>query len=374
MARVKQKVNTSIRYLTDEEFYAMKLGDNKSSFLDDLLDASKSSKGFTVKELKSNNEPKDRLTNQEPKDDGSLSFSSIDPDNSLTEIDDMEWDSMLDRFDEISPIDDISSEERYYYRRSNGDEDKFETMFKKERSMLNELLGDIQKRSKIVNSRIVSMGAGKGTYGISKNFIELIEASATLDNAKLNIIKELGNIKKTSQDMRLKELKMNPDIDGEEDRDSIADSFYKNIIGGNTRQFRDASIGSFSNVQSSGEYPSFNLTKPIPSDTDNEVNEEFANTYSYIANENRNVSINVYRYPDQSVMFVALDEEGNEVPDYELPDEDTLDSLDIKPLSKYAVDRYGRKYPIIDVDNRVDLDDIDDEYYDTVNDDDKYDD
>ena len=57
---------------------------------------------------------------------------------------------------------------------------------------------------------------------------------------------------------------------------------------------------------------------------------------------------------------------------YIIKNVDTLESLEIKPMSKYATDRYGRKYPVIDIDNRVDISDIDDEYYDTIDTDDKY--
>ena len=131
-------------------------------------------------------------------------------------------------------------------------------------------------------------------------------------------------------------------------------------------------VNSGSMIDSSERAP-FNLTQPIPYDElDNLDRDEDIDKYGYIANENRNVEIHVYRYPDDSLSFVALDEDGVEVSDYQLPDEYTLESLEIKPMSKYATDRYGRKYPVIDIDNRVDISDIDDEYYDTIDTDDKY--
>jgi hypothetical protein len=113
---------------------------------------------------------------------------------------------------------------------------------------------------------------------------------------------------------------------------------------------------------------SFNISQPIdnfnqsvPSITSDDVDQ-----YGYIRNESRNVDICVRRYPDGRLEFVAIDGDGEEVHDYELPNDDLLDTVEIKPMSKYAYDTYQRKYRIIDID-------YDNPAYDNATNDDKYD-
>ena len=80
----------------------------------------------------------------------------------------------------------------------------------------------------------------------------------------------------------------------------------------------------------------------------------------------------MYRYDDGSLEFVALDKDGQEVYDYELPDNDLLYNMTVKPMSPYAYDEYGRQYKIIDKSAAVDLDDLDDPELDNYVPKDKY--
>ena len=62
-------------------------------------------------------------------------------------------------------------------------------------------------------------------------------------------------------------------------------------------------------------------------------------------------------------------EAGEEVTDYELPDDDLLETMSIRPGAAYAYDKFGRKYKILDVNDSVEDDIISDDEYDE---DDKY--
>lgn len=359
-----------VRLMSDEEFNAMTIKENKSSFLNSLTSASSTSKGFSAKRIRERNEKKSEQNK-------SLSTFSLDnPAMDIPErvdyIDDERWEELLQKFDEISPIDDITDEERSYYRRKT-DGDKFDELFKKERSMLSDVLTDIQKRSKLINARINSM-SGKGSYGVSKNFVELVDAGTGMDKAKLDVIKAMADLKKTATDLRMKEMKNNP-VTNDESNDTIADKFYKSIIGGGSQKFIQSSIQQYRTNDANHSLPgTFNITQPLSNTTiSSNYSNNNADKYGYIRNENKHVDICLYRFNDNHLEFVALDENGNEVPDYELPSDMLLDTIDIKPMAKYGYDKFQRKYRIIDVNDTVDLRNIDDESYDSENTDDKYD-
>ena len=374
-----------IYLMTDEEFNAMKQKETKESVLNELISATKNDGKFTTKNVKRTSKPQTfELTGTSTKEN-SLSelsaFSSTTENREPIKLSDSDWSDMMDYVSD-SPIDDITSSDMFSYRHSNNSDDKFKNLFAKETSMLNSVLADLQKRSKIVNDKIKSM-SGKGTYGVSKNFSDLLEAANSLDTVKLNAIKSMADMKKSAADLKLKDKRLNP-VTEVEDNDSIASQFYKQIIGGGANNFVNSSINQYSQLQApkgavvasssnnQNNYMPFNVSQPIPQNYSYDGNDIDVDTTGYIANEKRNVEICIYKYDDGSMRFVALDEDGEVVHNYELPDESLLASIHTKPLSNYAYDEYDRKYKIIDVSSCVTLDDIDDDKYDTVTTDDKY--
>lgn len=391
------KKKSPIYIMSDEEYAQMKIeeeGEKKESFLDSLMEASKSNHKFTTKGMKKKSEEK-KLSLKDKNEDILMSSLSI-PDRIDDTLSDEAWNSMMQQFDEISPIDDITGEERYGYRRRGGNEDRFDAMFKKEKSMLSDVLSELQKRSKIVNTKINSM-TGKGAYGVSKNFVELVESSVSLDKAKLDTIKEMINIKAKAEDLRIKDKKMNPDISEENGVDAVADAFYKQIIAGNNKDFLQNTLSPYSNLAvaplgGSVAYPSnsssntqeddefnddigFNVTQPIPNSYDYTNDGSLhVDDYGYIANESRGIEVCINRYDDGTLQFVAIDKDGVSVNDYQLPDSSLLNDIRIRPMAKFAYDKYERRYRIIDVSaSAVSLDDLDDDRYDNLTNDDKYD-
>ena len=287
----------SVYIMTDEEFDKFKETEERDKLIDDLLDISttKNKDRFSVRSI-----PK----KEKPKDDSSLKLNtSLDEDSltksnmaslaeSIQSISENDWKSMMDAFDELSPIDDITEEERTRYRRRS-DGDKFDDMFKKESSMLNDVLSDIQQRSKIVRDKINYIsGRTRDVKGVTKNYVDLISASVTLDTARLNTIKELVNIKKTKSDLRMKEMKMAPEEHAEQDRDTVADMFYKSILNGNTKDFARQSSAQYENMGMEVPDTGFNITQPLPVDAYGTTNDKYTDKYGYIKNENKN---NIYR-------------------------------------------------------------------------------
>lgn len=312
---------------------------------------------FSIKDIKkkeSNLGKKEKQKEAPVSDD----LSSFTPDTSDL-LDDNQWCSMLGLFDELDPMDDITSAEKYSYRKNSKSE--FEDKFAKEYSMVHSLLGDIQKHSKMVSKQLEAMGMGsgkKGASGVSKYLVDLVNASASLHGTQLQAVKELVNIRKTIADLEFKEQKNNPKE--EETVDTSASRFYDHIIGGGRKTFIEAAnsnINSNNNkedddVQSVSGRVGFNISQPIPNqyDDDEEDDDDEYDKYNYINREKDNVSVCIQRFSDGDYSFVALDENGDEVLDYELPDHVALNSVKFSPTSNIATDKYGRKYRIVDID------------------------
>ena len=360
----RKEIKSPIRYMTDEEFEAMHLKNDKPAFMQKLMDVTSNDSSFSVRNVRRDNKPKKTFPQKQSIDDNSFVFEDT---SSL--IGDNEWENMMTKFDELSPIEDITDEELYYYRRQP-EGDKFDNMFKKEHSMLNEVLADLQKRSKLINGKINSM-SGKGTYGVSKNFVELVESSSTLDNTKLQVIKSLVDIKKTIVDLRIKEMKANPDAQDEEDLDTVADQFYRSIVSGRKSDYINGTmnqLGTSANAvpkyDGNDVQLGYNLSQPMSINSDTDDEDDDVDEYGYIKNENKDVTICVQRFSDGTMSFIAVDGDGNflDKDEYELPDNSIIDSYSSRPDSSFIYDIYQRRYKIIDIDTDYEsLDDLDDD-------------
>ena len=377
------KAKSPIYVMSDDEMDAMLSEDKKSKLMDSLIDAAnqKTTRFSSVRRKKESDdkpETKNRLSSSSDefgKDLVSLEELNLS-DKKISLLSDGDWDSMLDEFDELSPIDDITYEDRMKYRRKQTG-DKFDEMFSKEQSMLNDLLAGLQKRSKLIDKKIDAMTAGRSTYGVSKNFADLLNASNSLESTKLNVIKELIGVKKTATDLRMKDQKMNPDDGLEEDKDTVADMFYKKIISGNSREFIQSSMSSY---DSNNQFTGYNLSQPSSFVENPDLDTSEADKYGYIKYESANAQTCICRYEDGHLEFVAIDEDNNVIPDYELPSNNLIDPKSIKPGSQYGYDEFSRKYRVFESEElNFDSSPYDafsspelDDPYDDITDDDKY--
>ena len=176
----------------------------------------------------------------------------------------------------------------------------------------------------------------------------------------------MADIKKSAEDLRMKNGKINPEV--EEDNDSIADNFYKSIINGGRDNFVKNVMSNFNAPQNNdsnqeSQSQGFNITQPSTY-INSSNNSAFDNTdheedeYGYIRHEGDDVDVCIEKLPDGSMVFVALDSNGNPIDDYELPDEMLLDTITTPPMSNFGYDKFGRKYKIIDSGGSVDISDI----------------
>lgn len=397
---METKGRTEIKVMSDEEFYEMREKLEKEKFLDSLMGASKTSRklGFSVKSLRSKEKTEDT---EETKEEDSKEKSSFFRRSDYTEgrFSEDEWNALLDRFDQMepSPIDDVTDYEIEDFGKrtlaslgtiSQEDDDaptRYDSMYKKELAMYAEILKDVNTQTRGVASKLKSMTDKKSSYGVSKYYSDLIEQYNSLNNTKMNLVKNMADLKTKAEDFKLKRMKAEGDMGVEQGVDELVDQYYKTIMNGGRAEFMSKSLMSQSPYDSdremyqniiSGDYEneygsqpraSFNITQPIPEEYTEGPDESYntdVDKYNYIKNEHRQPEICVQRWEDGSLRFIALDKDGLEVEDYALPGDDLLETMDIKPMSNFAYDMYGRKYSIIDVTTSgVDLDDLDDENY-----------
>lgn len=389
--------------LSDEEFYEMKEAQEKEDFFKKLTKATSSSTkkmGFSVKSMK---ESPSKSRQQTKTSENRLNITS-DPifrksEHSNGVFDDKNWTKFLNELDELSfsdhsPIDDITHHEidefakKVSFKLSEDDvveedaDKKYSKMFKKETAMYAEILKEVNMQTRMVVDKIKSYSQ-KNQQGISKYFSDMLEQYNSLTNTKITTVKNMADLKAKAEDFRLKHVK----TEGEADLgvDEIVAQYYNNVMNGGRADYMSRAFLSQSPyeedqrkyksiVDGSYEPPEgqqvaraeWNITQPIPESmmTDDNSTDITADKHGYIQNEYRHPEVCVQRFDDNRVTFIALDEDGLEVEGYELPGDDLLESLDIKPMSNFAYDKYGRKYTIIDVNTSgADLSDLDDPNY-----------
>lgn len=376
------KRTQEIYVMTDKEFYEMKRKEQKAKILGDLITATKKdAKSFSVKQI----DDPDKKKSIEKKQNSISDYMDSIKDEPVTDED---WENLMmavsdDTFD-ASPITDITDENMVGYRLASKDgEDDYDSMFKKEQAMLAEVLKEVNGQTKILNKKLKDLTSKSSYSGVSKYYSDMLNASNGLNSTKLSIIKTMSDLKTKQEEFKLKRSKLNPEQ--EMDNDTLVDQYYKSIINGGRAEFVNRAMSGYSPLPSDHDIfnnptqendqiqqgtvkrAAFNITQPIPSEYRSDVTPDYeddGDPFGYIQHEKDGVDVCVERFGDGSLQFIALDANGESVDDYELPGDDLLTSLSIKPMSKYAMDITGRKYKIIDIETGgVDLDDIDDMEY-----------
>ena len=147
---MQDRKKSPIYVMSDDEMDTMMSDNKKSELMDSLINAvsQKTTRFSAVRRKKQPTEDTSDLNRLKPSSDNLendlVSLEEINlSDKSVSLLSDGDWDDMMDRFDELSPIDDITYEDRMNYRRKQTG-DKFDQMFNKEQSMLNDLLAGLQ--------------------------------------------------------------------------------------------------------------------------------------------------------------------------------------------------------------------------------------
>lgn len=351
----------------------------KDAFLNDLEQMnhtkSRKSKAFSCAKLKQKQTAK--VNKEFDEIFTKYSTSDSEEENSSIKLEDNDWDLILNKFQELSPIEDITDSDKREYLKDT--KDKYEETYKKEKSMINNILSDLEKRSKLINTEIINRLKNKSPGKVSDLLVKLIEASEKLDGTKLKAIHDLVEIKTKEQDQRRKDSETNKD---EKSVDSLADSFYKSIMQGGRKNFVKASMQDsntdgkeYDNDNEANDYgEDFNLTQiavSLSSEYENDSSSQSDIDNRSILYELKNGETVLVKQFDSSYRFAAIDDKNREI-ECELPSSFLLQSIRLDPRSPYAYDKYGRRYRVISeasILNSQDGDDSDDSYLD----DDEYD-
>lgn len=201
-------------------------------------------------------------------------------------------------------------------------ENPYTKEFAEEITMLYDCLNDVDKFDKSLNKRYTAATTSK-TKGISKTTGDLINSILTCKSNKIQIIKEITAIKKTIQDLSLKDEKRTKD-NGGNSADLIANNFLKGVMNYGRNNFIENSTKMMS---SDNNYDNNIITGSVNDFNNLNEDEVFGNLDrsetldAYVKYEALEPKVCIKRYIDTGDWeFFALDKYGNEIPDYPLPE------------------------------------------------------
>lgn len=248
---------------------------------------------------------------------------------------------------------------RSYNKLKDGD-NILKKEFAEELTMLNDLLDEVNKFGKKLDKKYESM-AGSKTKGVSKYTNDLIQSILATKSTKLQIVKELTSLKKNILDLQLKEGRR---FGGEGEGDSAeysANSYFKEIMRVGRNNFMEALNDNTPSIQTEDDVPEEieyanklsernemlddHIAKRLEQETDrsDEANK-------YILYENLNVELKIkYNAVNDDWKIIAVGDNGNEILDYPIPDKKDLGKVKFSADHKYATDKFGRSYKVIEI-------------------------
>lgn len=275
---------------------------------------------------------------------------------------------------------------------------KYLNMFKNEKALVMALLKEADNDTKVIREsfmKLVQNGSVRGVMG--KVATDLAATLISANSHRLAIIKQLADLTKSANDLAFKEESRKGNSDNNElDQEILGANVLKSLFNQDIKNFntqiRDLSAVSQDeidrlqqNVTEDNSYKeSFYDGPAIDSDGNtkevvtpkrkkvefdedmrgrlDELNEKYKDDPIYgrskagdnlIENEARDVKINIRRWTDDvsgtvEYDFYAVDKDGIEIDDYEVPDKSTT-KLSWNDETGIAKDNRGRIYKVIDI-------------------------
>ena len=291
------------------------------------------------------------LDNQEPID---ILPSFDENDNFYEAVDN--WDN--DYVEEISEK--LTRKGKRSYDKYKEDENEFKKEFAEELTMLYDLLDDANKFNKKLIKKYDSIDGSKAK-GTSKYLNDLIASVLTSNTNKLQIIKEITNLKKTIQELKIKSDGKYAKT-GDDSLESQANSFFSNImsvgrnnfisaLNGDDMQFVDVEYSSDTDIEYANTLPD------VQNEIHDRISERLMNEDSlrsteaekYIIYENLQPEYKILRSAmDNTWEVIAVDKDGHRIHDYPVPSKKDLGRMKFSSDGNYATDAYGRSYKVIE--------------------------
>ena len=318
------------------------------------------------------------------------SLDNIDFDNSYNEDYDFigEYEQMMEDLDNQDPIDMLPTfdeNDNFYdavdnwdndyveeisekltrkgkgsYNKFKEDENEFKKEFAEELTMLYDLLDDANKFNKKLIKKYDSIDGSKAK-GTSKYLNDLIASVLTSNTNKLQIIKEITNLKKTIQELKIKSDGKYAKLENGS-LESQANDFFSNImsvgrnnfisaLNGDEMQFMDTEYSSDTDIEYANTLPD------VQNEIHDRINERLMNEDSlrsteaekYIIYENLQPEYKILRSAmDNTWEVIAVDKDGHRIHDYPVPSKKDLGRVKFSADGNYATDAYGRSYKVIE--------------------------
>lgn len=248
------------------------------------------------------------------------------------------------------------------YDKYKEDENEYKKEFAEELTMLYDLLDDANKFSKKLNKKYDSIDGSKAK-GTSKYLNDLIASVLTSNTNKLQIIKEITNLKKTIQELKIKADGKYAKAGGDGSLEDQANSFFSNIMNVGRNNFVSALNGDpdthFMNPDYSND-DDIEYVNSLPDAQDaiheminerlsNEGNGRSVEAEKYIIYENLKPELVImYSVLDNTWEMIAQDKDGQRIIDYPVPTKKELGKMKFSTDRKFATDSYGRSYKVIE--------------------------
>lgn len=344
----------SLQSLPDKTSFSKKKeeGDDESAPL--LLTSVKKKK--KEKKKKKKKESAELMSDYGDEDSPITSFNN---ESNLLDIDEII--DELERDDNIS--DSIIDEQKRGYNKLKKESNPFKKEFAEELTMLYELLDESndfgKKLDKIFESTQKSKARGMSKYGI-----DTMNAILSSKQNKLQILKEIASVKKTIQDLKLKQDAKSKDKENDNSGEAAAAAYLSSIVKYGRSNFlkavdEDKNINDIIQKDTGviDEYEDYYFDEENE-EFDNIINERLSNEgnpfrtelgNAYIELENRKVNIAIKKCIDTGDWeFIALDKDNQQVWDYPLPSKETIGKIKFSGDNRYATDKLGRSYKVIE--------------------------
>lgn len=239
------------------------------------------------------------------------------------------------------------------YNKLKESDNEFKKEFSDELALLYDALNDLNKFDRDLTKKYDSMENSK-TRGVSKYTNDLIVSMLSCKSNKLAVIKEITAIKKTIADLSYKTKKA--DNGGEGSAEAIASAYLNNILGMGRSNFVNTVTRPTGPAISAGDDYHFEDDDEVLSALDGVTRSDELD--AYVKYEALEPKICIKRYIDTGDWkFIVIDKNGNTIPDYPIPDKDTVGTMKFTDDGTSAADKHGRSYKVIEIYSGNDEDD-----------------
>ena len=291
-------------------------------------------------------------------------LSEIDEETTLDTLNLIDTDSIIFGDDDDDEFVGIIKTQKGGYNKLKTDENVFKKEFSEELVLLYNLLHDLDSFDKKLNRKVEGLDSTRAR-GMSKYTNDLIQSLLTCKSSKLQVLKEITNIKKIVADLNMKEQKGGKN-DGENSPEVMASSYLNQILGMGRNTFLK-SMDSISMQASRTNGLNFDEDDDFDDLLDKKLVDGTGRSEEiekYVKYESLEPKICVKKFIDTGDWeFIVIDKFNREIPDYPVPSIDSVTPMKFGDDGIMATDKHGRSYKVIEVvsGEEVDLDDEFDE-------------